>query len=247
MFQSVKRVGVALSSAATVLALAAPMPVDARTAETPDVIISPDTTSVIHWCGTTDGGVKFNTGAIGVHVQGPIKIQIVDENPDRVSEVIDDGSVSVYRVIVNGDGVGNAGNGNNDYPYPTKQDLVPPVQPVIVDDRTENGLSDTTEVTAERIAEPTPTRDTDINWVIVCYRANATDDTQDDTSDDTVTDDGGDVLGATTDDTDADNEGQVQGVETLANTGVPAGAVSAVGFTTLGVAYVLMRSSKVTD
>lgn len=250
MFQNVKRFGVAMASVATVLALAAPLPAQARTAESnPEVTISPDNTSVAYWCGSNDNGVKFDTGAFGTHEQGPIKIVIVDETPDRVSDVIDDGTVTPFRVIVNGDGTGNAGNGNNQYSWPTKQDLVPPVPQnggpstdvIVVDD-----LVDTNQ-SVERIApDPDPEPDTDINWVIVCYQANEVND--DIATDDTADDDAGDVLGANTDDdATTDDESQVLGAETLANTGVPAGVVSMVGATTLAAAFVLLRSSKVLE
>ena len=68
-----------------------PMSSFAIQAEQPSEIVVdtlPNPNDVAYWC-TEKGaqGVKFDTGAVGTHVQSPITITIVDETPTRVSDV----------------------------------------------------------------------------------------------------------------------------------------------------------------
>jgi hypothetical protein len=114
----------------------------------------PDRSSVAYWCANFDGGVKFNTTTIGVYNESPIKITIVDETPDRVSDIVADNNFELKRVIVAADNNLGDGYGNNDYDLPTTESLTPPIPSL---DQTK--LAPTEE----------PTKSTDIKYVIVCY------------------------------------------------------------------------------
>ena len=202
-------------------AVAIPSASFAIQAEQPTEIIvdtQPTSDDVDFWCTEKNAlGVKFDTGAVGLHTVAPISITIVDEDPTRVSSVTGTATAVPYKVIVNGS------NGNAEYTDLANDKMIAPQISVSV----ENG----------RIAPDTQTKNSDIDHVIVCYRV--VEDTSDDdvvvdddvdTNDDT---DNGDVLGANTDTDQNDDEGQVQGVETLAKAGVPAWVVGIVGVATM--------------
>jgi hypothetical protein len=90
----------------------------------------PNPNDVPYWCSNYDGGVKFNTGAVGTHAQnvsgGSVSITIVDPNKTEVSNVTGTGVSITKAVIKGGSSGGNGGNGNQVYAPPFSYNLKAP-------------------------------------------------------------------------------------------------------------------------
>jgi hypothetical protein len=84
-----------------------------------------------YWCGNY-GGVKFDTGAVGTHVQGvsggSVSLTIVDPDKTEVSNVTGSG-VDITKVVIKGgnSNSGNGGNGNQYYTPPFNYNLKAPL------------------------------------------------------------------------------------------------------------------------
>ncbi len=174
--------------------------------------------TIPHWCGVNKG-VKFNTGAVGTHTQGPIGI-IISAGPPTAVTSVDTNSESVipYKIVVNG---GNADSASYVWPVTVKKMTAPAVND-----------------------EELPPS---VSYVIVCYLEKRNTDNQNEPSDDSDTtndDENQDrVLGASTQDP---TDGDVLGEQTLANTGVPLVIAIATGSLVAMSAVQLFRSSSST-
>lgn len=94
------------------------------------VVSATDSNQPAYWCGNYDGGIKFDTGAVGTHSQnvtgGSISITIVDPNKTEVSNVTGTGVTIAKAVIKGGSEGGNGGNGNQVYTPPFTYNLKAP-------------------------------------------------------------------------------------------------------------------------
>lgn len=83
-----------------------------------------------YWCGNYDGGIKFDTGAVGTHSQnadgGSVSATIVDPNKTEVSNVTGTGLEITKVVIKGGSTGGNGDNGNQWYTPPFSYNLKAP-------------------------------------------------------------------------------------------------------------------------
>lgn len=84
-----------------------------------------------YWCSQYDGGVKFDTGAVGTHSKnvagGSINITIVDPDKTEVSDVTGTG-VEITKVVIKGGSTGgNGGEGNQYYVPPFNYNLEAPL------------------------------------------------------------------------------------------------------------------------
>ena len=170
--------------------------------------------TVEDWCGVNKG-VKFNTGAVGTHTQGPIEIVISTGSPTAVTSV-DTNSESVipYKIVVNG-----GGSDSEDYVWPaTVKNMTAPI---------------------ENDDELPP----NVSFVIVCYLEKRNSDDQNDDTDNgggtTSDDDHGDVLGASTE----TENSEVLGAETLAETGASAAVAVGTGVSMIITGFMLSRIS----